>query len=77
MSDSGECYEAIASFIEEYHESGIDINRVVVPADDWESVKERAERTKENGVPTSKINGVTIVWSGKITTPKAEVKIDV
>lgn len=75
-SDDRSCYEAVKSFIEDTDGENIDIRRVIVPSEDWASVKEKAKRTEE-GLPKTTIDGVTIVWSNKRTKPVAEVNIDV
>lgn len=69
-----EAYERIESFIESFQH---EIHRIVVPAEDWEDIKNDAERgTGEKGLPQTTIHGVQITWSADYKTPQARVLIE-
>jgi predicted transcriptional regulator len=66
MSDT---YERIQEFIEETDE---EIHRIVVPVEEWDSVKEQAD--VENF--ETRCMGVLLVWNRHRSTPRAEIKIE-
>lgn len=67
-------YKDIKEFIENSDEP---IDRIVVPGDEWDEIKEKAETVDNGGFDIeTTINGVTIVWSNRKSEAIAQVPIN-
>lgn len=68
-------YQRIRSFIDSMKEKGVQLDRVVVPSEDLQAVKERAATDESGALPKTTIRGVTITYLGRLNSPEARIKI--
>jgi len=66
-------YETLYNRIDEFRTAGFEPDRIIIPANEWEAVKERAEVDEGVGFmggDETRINDVKATWTSTISSAK-------